>query len=164
MCWKDGFSIKWLAIFSSSMAKSMKSQYLCKPKCALKTLYKTAFGSIQNGSFWCPKVMMSSTKNGKAFSNPMFTTNWHPPTPFFFPQNGGLYEGQPHPFCGGNGKEVGRTAFCRKGLRPTIETCFVRKSCAGRFKIAILQLQFSTIEPHFVRNGCDRHFQFAIFL
>ena len=86
------------------------------------------------------------------------------PQPHFFPQNGGLYEGQPHPFCGGNGKEVGRTAFCRKGLRPTIETCFVRKSCAGRFKIAILQLQFSTIEPHFVRNGCDRHFQFAIFL
>ena len=96
MCWKDGFSIKWLASFSLSMAYS---QYLC----ALKTLYKIAFRSLQNGSFWCPKNMMSSTPNGKAFSNPLFTTEWHPPTPFF-PQNGGLYEGRLQPFCAGNGQ------------------------------------------------------------
>ena len=36
MCWKDGFSIKWLANSSSSMANL---QYLQKQKCALKTLY-----------------------------------------------------------------------------------------------------------------------------
>ena len=26
------------------------------------------------------------------------------PRPHFCPQNGGLYEGRPQPFCGGNGK------------------------------------------------------------
>ena len=38
---------------------------------------------LQNGSFWCPKIVMSSTKNGKAFSNPLFTTEW-PSQPHFF--------------------------------------------------------------------------------
>ena len=49
----------------------------------MKTLYKMAFRSLQNGSFWCPKIMMSSTKNGKAFSNPLFTTKCTP-DPIFF--------------------------------------------------------------------------------
>ena len=54
--------------------------------------------------------------------------------------------------------------FLAKTLRPTlenrnvtsvlpIESPFVRKGCAGRFKIAIL-LEFLKIEPHFVQKGC----------
>ena len=76
---KDGFSIKWLANFPPQWPITISILL----QNALKTLYKMAFRSLQNGSFWRPKIMMSSTKNGKAFSNPLFTTEWHPPTPFF---------------------------------------------------------------------------------
>ena len=61
-----------------------------------------AFRSLQNGSSWCPKIMMSSTKNCKTVYYKMAS-----PDPIFVPQNGGLYEGQPQPFCGGNGKGDG---------------------------------------------------------
>ena len=66
-----------------------------------------AFRSLQNGSFWYPKIMMFSAKNGKIFSDPLFTTKWHPPTPIFFYRMEAYSRGQPHPFCGGNGKGDG---------------------------------------------------------
>ena len=43
----------------------------------------------------------------------------------------------------------------------TIELHFVRKSCPGHFKIAILR-KFSTIELHFVRKSCPGHLKIAI--
>ena len=126
MCWKDGFSIKWLANFSSSMANP---QYLYKPKCALKTLYKMAFRSLQNGSFWCPKNLMSSTKNGKTFSNALLTTEWHP-RPFLFPQNGHLYRGQPHPEMARGFYEPGRNVVENSVLWPTQRKTTV---CQGKW-------------------------------
>jgi len=42
-----------------------------------------------------------------------------------------------------------------------IEPHFVRKGCAGHFKIAMLP-QFLAIEPHFVRKGCAGHFKIAM--
>ena len=68
---------------------------------------------------------------------------------------------------------VDQTSFSAKGLRRTrenrnftavlaIEPHFVRKGCAGRFKIAVLQ--FLAVEPRFVRKGCRGHFTIAISL
>ena len=53
--------------------------------------------------FGAQKLWCLQHRNGKTFSNLLFTTEWYP-RPHFLPHNGGLYGGQPHPFGGGNGK------------------------------------------------------------
>ena len=80
MCWKGGFSIKWLANFSSSMAIS---QYLFKKKCLQKSL-QNGFSFLTERFVLVPKNYDVFNKKWQSLLKPTIYYRMASPDPIFF--------------------------------------------------------------------------------
>ena len=100
MCWKDGFSIKWLANFSSSMANSQYNIYK-NQNVPWKLSTKWLFVPYRMVRFGAQKLWFLQQKIAKPSQTHCLLQNGIP-RPHFFHR----MEGRPQPFCGGNGKGI----------------------------------------------------------